>query len=298
MTQTTRSLALVDAFTDQPLRGNAAGVVESADGLTGEQMQQVASELQVSETAFVQSSGSADRRIRYFTPTTEVDLCGHATIAAHARLHSEGRISDGSHTVETNVATIAVEVHPSGLVWMEQDTPDIRSVEVEIETVSAALGLESSAVMTELPLARASTGVPFLIVPIRYLDNLGAITAESEAILEVAELAEAVGIYAFTFDTLESESTLHGRAFVPGLGIEEDPVTGTASGAVGAYLRRYEAFESMPDELRFEQGHYVDRPGIVRVSVDGEIRVGGNAVTAVDGEITIPEADSDDIIVA
>jgi PhzF family phenazine biosynthesis protein len=87
---------------------------------------------------------------------------------------------------------------------------------------------------------------------------------------------------------------------VPSLGIAEDPVTGTASGAVGGYLRHVDAFDGdEPDELRFEQGHFLDRPGHVRVRVEAEgVRVGGRATVALDGEIRIPDDGDDEIIEA
>jgi len=107
-------------------------------------------------------------------------------------------------------------------------------------------------------------------------------------------------VYAFTFDALDADSTLHGRAFVPSLGIAEDPVTGTASGAVGGYLRHVDAFDGdEPDEFRFEQGHFLDRPGRVRVRVEEDgVRVGGRASVALDGEMRIPDDEDDEILEA
>jgi len=105
----------------------------------------------------------------------------------------------------------------------------------------------------------------------------------------------------FTFDALDRESTLHGRAWVPGAGIDEDPVTGTASGAAGAYLEHFDAFDDdTPEEMVFEQGHFVDRPGRVRVrAADGcAPTVGGTAVATLDGDLSLPEADDDDILEA
>jgi PhzF family phenazine biosynthesis protein len=102
----TRRVLLVDAFTETALEGNAAGVVPDADGLSADQMQAVARELSVSETAFLQPSGEADRRVRYFTPEREIDLCGHATIGLHAALHADGEIDAGEHTLETAVGVL------------------------------------------------------------------------------------------------------------------------------------------------------------------------------------------------
>jgi len=292
-----RRALLVDAFTEEPLAGNPAGLVPEADGLSPVQMQAVAGELGASETAFLLPSGSADRRIRYFTPTTEVDLCGHATVASHAHLHDEGVLEAGSHTLETNVGVLEVEVEPDGRVWMTQGDPEVREVAVEPERVAGALGIDPAAMeVDDLPLAYASTGLPFLVVPVRLLSDLGGAEPDAEAVEAVAAEVDAVGIYAFTFDALEGGSTLHGRMWAPGAGVPEDPVTGTASGATGAYLRRFDAFDSMPEEMVFEQGDFVDRPGRVFVAVGERVRVGGYAATALDGELAVPEVGGDDII--
>lgn len=292
---------LVDAFTTEPFAGNAAGVVPDADGLTDAQMQAIADELGASETAFFRESDDADRRIRYFTPTTEVDLCGHATIASHAHLLEDGVVEPGTHSLDTNVGVLDVEIGEDGTVWMTQDAPEIREVELDYERLGDALGIDHAAledVGADLPLAVASTGLPFLVVPVNFLEHVSAMDPDFAAIEAITEEVEATGIYAFTFDALESDSTLHGRMFAPAAGVPEDPVTGTASGATGAYLREVEAFDGeFPEEMRFEQGHFVDRPGYVRVRIGEEVRVGGQAVTAFDGELRVPERDDDDEII-
>lgn len=304
--QTCRTL-LVDAFTDEPLAGNAAGVVPDADDLTADQMQAIARELSVSETAFVVESEDADRRVRYFTPTTEIDLCGHATVASHVHLLEADRIEPGTHTLETNVGVLDIEVEVDGTVWMTQDDPEIEPVDVEYERVGEALGIDPAAlrdVGEDLPLAVSSTGFPVLIVPVNFLEHVGGADPDMEAIEALGKSVGALGVYAFTFDAIEADSTLHGRMFAPAVGIPEDPVTGTASGSVAAYLDAYAAFDnedesgSFPDELRMEQGHFVDRPGYVRVRVDNEsgVRVGGRATTALDGSLVVPDAADDDII--
>ena len=324
--------ALVDAFTDEPLTGNTAGVVPDADGLGDDQMQAIARELAVSETAFLTDHPSADRQVRYFTPTTEVDLCGHATVAAHAYLRDRGRIDPGRHTLATNVGTLGIEVREE-TVWMTQNPPTVYERSVDYETLATALGVDTAAftgVGDALPVAYASTGLPFLIVPVSFLDDLGGVTPDDDVVRELADTHDAAGVYAFTFDTLTAEATLHGRCFVPGAGVPEDPVTGTASGACGAYLDHFGAFRGddpgaggattadgesgtttatdvsaetgTPAEMVFEQGHYLDRPGRVRVRVgagdDGAPAVGGRATTTFDGEVRVPENDDDEILEA
>jgi len=297
----TRRTLLVDAFAAEPLSGNAAGVVPEADGLTADQMRAIARELAVSETAFLLPSETADRRLRYFSPEQEVDLCGHATVAAHAHLREAGAIDEGEHTIETNVGILDVEVESDGSIWMTQEMPRVERVEVDYERLGNALGIDPAAlrdVGADAPVAVASTGLPFLIVPVNFLQNLGSADPNDGAVEAIADEHGVAGIYAFTFDALGADSTLHARAFAPSVGIAEDPATGTASGACGAYLREVGAFEDFPEEMVFEQGHFVDRPSEVRVRVAGDVRVGGRAVTSLDGRLAVPPAEEDDIVEA
>ncbi|MFC5970681.1 PhzF family phenazine biosynthesis protein [Halomarina salina] len=296
----TRRALLVDAFTEDPLTGNVAGLVPDAEGLDEAQMQAVARELDASETAFLTESDEADRGIRYFTPETEVSLCGHATIASHAFLHEDGRVDVGTHSLATNAGVIDVEVEADETVWMTQAPPETHEVDVSHEEVAAAIGVDLEALTdleSDLPLGWASTGLAFLCVPVTYLDALGEADPDMAAVESLCETVDATGVYAFTFDTIDPHATLHARMFAPGAGVPEDPVTGTASGAVTAYLREHEALDDFAD-LAFEQGHFVDRPGRVRVQADEEIRVGGRATISLDGELTIPDPEDEDIVVA
>jgi len=313
----TRRCLLVDAFATEPLAGNAAGVVPDAAGLDDAQMQAIARELNASETAFLTSSDEADRRIRYFTPTQEVDLCGHATVASHAWLAESGEIDDGTHTLETNVGVVEVTVD-EGSVWMTQDDAVVEAVDLDHGRVAEVLGADPATlrdVGADLPLATASTGLGYLVVPVNFLSALSELAPDFDAVAALTDELGVTGVYAFTFDTLDADSTLHGRSFVPLAGIPEDPVTGTASGAVAAYLRRHGALET-PDPVVCEQGHFLDRPGRVLVrtgygsdDVDGAgdpdaegivpaPEVGGHATVTLEGELRVPPSDDEGIIEA
>jgi len=301
----TRRACLVDAFTDEPLSGNAAGVIPDADGLSTAQMQAIAAELAASETAFVRSSPDADRQVEFFTPTQPVDLCGHATVASHALLYEDGEIDAGEHTIETTVGVLDIELIEDGTVWMTQSRPEVEPVEVDDERIAAALGVDVATlrdVGAELPFARATTGLPFLIIPINFLSSLSSVDPDFDAIASLSAEFDVTGVYVFTFDTLSAESTFHARMFAPAAGVNEDPVTGTASGACAAYLDESEAFDSPPEEFVIEQGHFIDRPGRVRARVTTDdrgrktVRVGGRAVTALDGRLVVPDDDDDEIL--
>ncbi|MFB6131542.1 MAG: PhzF family phenazine biosynthesis protein [Salinigranum sp.] len=298
----TRRALLVDAFTADPLAGNPAGVVPDAAGLASEQMRAIARELSVSETAFLtRTESAADRRVRYFTPREEVDLCGHATVACFAHLYADGALDAGSYGLETNVGVLDVEITPEGVVWLTGNAPSVDPVDLDYRRAGAALGIDPAAledVGADLPPAVASIGLPALVIPVNFLEHLGSASPDAEAVAELAEEHGAAGVYAFTFDALSADSTLHARFFAPGVGVREDPVTGTAAGACGAYLRHVGALDPTPEEMRFEQGHFVDRPGVVKVGVGESVRVGGRAVTALDGTIAVPDVEADDIIEA
>jgi trans-2,3-dihydro-3-hydroxyanthranilate isomerase len=306
----TRRTLLIDAFAAEPLAGNAAGVVPDADGLDAERMGAIARELSASETAFLTDDADADvdHRIRYFTPEQEVDLCGHATIASLVHLHDEGELDAGAGRLRTNAGVVDVEVTEDGVAWMGTGEPSVEVVDLDYERAGEALGIDPAALQdvgADLPAAVATVGLPFLIVPVNFLEHLGGAAPDMDAVEALAAEHGATGVYAFTFDALEAASTLHARMWAPGAGVPEDPVTGTASGACGAYLHAVDAFDDPPREMRFEQGHFVDRPGIVRVEVgsggdgDGDdVRVGGRAVTALDGSLVVPPADDDEILEA
>ncbi len=298
----TRRALLIDAFTTTPLEGNAAGLVPDADGLTHQQMQTIATELGASETAFLSASTTADRRIRYFTPTQEIELCGHATVASHAFLHQEGHIETGLHSLETNTGQIDIEIGEDDTVWMSQHDPEVRVIDADLGRFATALGVPRATLVdvgADIPVARADTGLAWLMVPVNFLEHIGNADPEMSAIKTLSDEYDVAGVYTFTFDTVETASTLHARAFAPATGVPEDPVTGTASGACGAYLREINAFaDALPEEMRFEQGHFLSRDGLVRVEIGDSVRVGGAATISLDGSIRVPTGESDDIIEA
>ena len=300
----TRRALLVDAFTTDPLSGTPAGLIPDADGLADEAMAAIARELNASETAFVLDADGDDasRRLRYFTPTGEIDRCGHATVAAGSWLAGAGELADGTHTLETNAGSIDVELD-DGVVRMANDNEasSVSEVDLGYDRVASAIGADPatlSDIGADLPLATASTGLEYLVVPVNFLAALSGLAPDFRAIAELSDELDVTGLYAFTFDALETDSTLHGRMFAPAVGIDEDPVTGTASGAVGAYLREVEAFDGeLPEEMVLEQGHFIDRPGRVRVRAQTDpVSIGGRAVTALEGTISVPEMGGDDII--
>jgi PhzF family phenazine biosynthesis protein len=284
-----RPVAVVDAFTDTPLAGSAAGVVPDAGDLSGNQMGAVARELAVDVTAFLGESEAADWQVRYYTPAAELDRDASAAVAAASYLRDAGELTDEA-SFETNAGPVTVAAGDDA-AWVHRPAPSVERVEADL----AALGVDRT---VDLPVAVADAGAPFLIVPLDYLSTLRRLDPGDAAVEEVCESVDAGGVYAFTFDTLSPGATVHGRVFPAQAGVPEASVGGAASAAVAAYLREAGAFDdAFPEEVVCEGGHVLDRPGTARVRLD-PVRVGGKATTALEGTVRVPEPDEDGILEA
>lgn len=294
----------VDAFTSEPFAGNPAGVVTDADGLGEEEMQKIAREINISETAFVfePDNSLADFKLRFFTPSEEVPLCGHATVAAFHALAEEGRINRDSRIAalkqQTGAGILQVEIRfadnkPEKII-MAQNLPKFFNPRLSRSAIAKILNIKEKQ-LGSLPLEIVSTGLPFLIVPIHKLSTIENMIPDFETMKNFCSKRKIAGFYVFTFETVKKVSALHARCFAPAAGINEDPVTGTASGAVASYLIKHEAIDIKPTvEITCEQGHEMSRPGEVFVTIEtsdekiSSVKVGGRAVTVLNGEVLIP----------
>lgn len=296
---------LVDAFTDEPLSGVATGVVPDAEGLSSRQLQAIAAEVGAGETAFVRPSVDGECRVRTFTPTGERERSTDAIIAAYAHRYAAGEVDAGSYVVDTANGPVDVEVEADGTVWVGQPVETLRTVDLDYDRVGAALGIDPATlrdVGADLPSAVASVGEAVLLVPVNFLSSLSGAAPDRDAIMALSETYNVAGVYGFTFDTLSAEATVHARVFTGGGGRERTlgPLdTARAAGACAAYLQGADAFDDPPAETVIEQGHFRDRAGRVHVRAgDSPVLVGGRAVTALDGELVVPETDDDDILEA
>lgn len=279
----------VDAFTSIPFCGNPAGVVLDADDLTDEEMQLIAREMNYSETAFIMKSKVADFKVRFFSPKREVDLCGHVTIAAFSILAREGRILNEVTRQETKAGILPVHIR-NKIIMMTQAKPVFKKVDVDKEVIASALGIQSTEINRNLPMEVVSTGLFSLLVPIQKIKIVQEMNPNFAKVERICKKLGVGSIFVFTFETIEPECMVHARCFAPLYGINEDPVTGTASGALGAYLVKH---KSSPTSLILEQGYEVGRPGKVLVEIaknmkDGkieEVMVGGRAIEVFSGEI-------------
>ncbi|HHH78105.1 MAG TPA: PhzF family phenazine biosynthesis protein [Thermoplasmatales archaeon] len=275
---------IVNAFTDRPLKGNPAGVVLDADDLEDYEMQNIAAELKCSETAFVMGSRKADLKIRFFSPLREVDLCGHATIASFHTMTEMGLMRKNKLTMETKSGVLGVEIRDDG-VFMEQSNPVFREVNIDRGEIADALNIDESG-LSDLPVEAVSTGLFSLNVPVKHLKTMKEMEPDFEMLKRMCEKIGVGSLFAFTFETLNRDCLVHTRCFAPLYGVNEDPVTGTANGALGAYLKKHGLLKS--DVYKSEQGYEMGREGTVAVDVSGDaVKVGGKAYIVMQGTLEV-----------
>lgn len=292
----------VDAFTKERFSGNAAGVVTNADGLTDADMQRIARELNNSETAFIFSSDSAeyDVHIRYFTPTTEVPICGHATIAAHYARAVELGLGTTRVYSKTCAGILPVDI------IQEDDDYKIIMTQGEIsfglvidgqtqETLLTALGITEMDLLETHPIQVVSTGHSKVMIGINDETLLHALTPDYSQLKQLSEVIDCNGYYVYTLNPEGDDPLVHGRMFAPAIGINEDPVTGNANGPLGAYLVNYGliSHDGLTAKYNAVQGEAIGRAGTIEVTVNimlekpVQVTVAGSAVIVFKAEIEV-----------
>jgi PhzF family phenazine biosynthesis protein len=269
-----------DAFTVYPDRGNPAGIVLDAQGLSDAQMQSIAAQVGYNETAFLLPAQQADWHFRFFSPAQEVDLCGHATIAGFCALYDNQRLTKSDLLLQTRVGNLPISVEilqDRAHIWMTQSAPRFVPFEGDHAALAASIGLQPDDLVGDLPIVYGSTGVWTLIVPVKGLDAMRRMSPHNASFPAVLEQMPRASIHPICFEVVDAAADMHARHFSsPYSGTVEDAVTGTASGVMGAYYNRYVARKEL---LLVEQGLEIERDGRVLVEVNADtVRIRGTAV--------------------
>ncbi|RUT29113.1 PhzF family phenazine biosynthesis protein [Paenibacillus zeisoli] len=273
----------LNAFAKGEQGGNPAGVVLKNDlSLDVAEMQFIAKELGYSETAFMEKSLLADYIIRYFTPVSEVDLCGHATIAAFGLMHSLGLAKEEtSYTIETKAGILDVDISSGGLVYLSQALPQFLE-RISCEEIAPSLGIDAKNLETGLPIQIVSTGLRDILIPIRSRKLLNEVQPNFDSITAISEKYDVIGYHLFTMDTPDGAAA-ECRNFAPLYDIPEESATGTSNGALLSYLYHHGKRSLREvEQVVFRQGYSMDCPSEIkaglRLSESGEINqvlVGG-----------------------
>lgn len=292
---------ILDVFTEQPFGGNQLAVFPDATDVPEALLQSIARELNFSETVYVYPprDEANTARLRIFTPGAEVPFAGHPIVGATYALDADVPGDDDFvFEVESGHIRVQRQRAEDGTLLqatMQQHRPVFLAETPRVELVADALGLKARDILiTGLPCEVVSTGLPFHVVPV---GSLAAIRNMAPHLPRMRELGEQLGVsdvYAFCFDTVDPDATVHARMFAPSYGIPEDAATGSAAGCLGAYVVRNRAVPAARlTRLIVEQGLELGRPSRLHVEVESEqerivgVRVGGSAVTVGHGEMTL-----------
>lgn len=299
--------SIVDAFAEVPYRGNAAGVVLDADELTDEQMQLIAREINASETAFLSRLNDLHRapRLRWFTPTTEVRFCGHATLAAAHALFDQGRLvnemsaPDVTLQFETAVGELRVvpewlpEPYDRPMWWLSVPSPGIQPAPINPVRTCQLLGISDRALDDGFPFVRTTEND--LIVMVEQYQTLLDVQPDFRELGRWCERHELRGICVATTNTLAESIDVQCRFFAPVVGVNEDPVTGSLHGPLAVYLvvNEHVGRSGNRAAVNSAQGVPGGRAGLVRVLVEGTSRgyqaaVGGVCFTTFSGQMVVP----------
>ncbi len=285
---------LVDVFTETPFGGNQLAVFPEADDLDTATMQQIARELNLSESAFVfpPKDRNHDAHLRIFTPAMEMPMAGHPTVGTAFVLRQIGRLDPVCKAVfEEGVGPIPVELVADGSVIMQQPVSQFGAVFEDRALVAELLSISADDLLPGYPVQAVSSGVPFLYVPLKTLDALGRAKVRLDLWEKHLKDSEAPSIFAFTPDT--DKATVRSRMFAPIMGITEDPATGAASGPLGAYLVNYGLAED-PENIISLQGVEMGRPSQINIRITQDaagaingVYIGGQSVYMGEGKLIL-----------
>jgi trans-2,3-dihydro-3-hydroxyanthranilate isomerase len=288
-------LYLVDVFAEEKYAGNQLAVVRGAGMLSSERMLEIANEMHFSETTFVLSdekrNGGYD--VRIFTPSTEVPFAGHPTLGtAYVIKHFIIKEDVGSLVLNLKVGQIEVCFEKAKenqeVVWMKQMTPTF-SRTFSVARLAAVLNLEETDFDRKYPIQEVSTGLPFIIVPLKSLDAVRRARINMGRLLELAKEVQA-GILVFCPETFKEEIDLNVRVFADLFGVPEDPATGSANGCLAGYLSHHCYFGTDRVNVRVEQGYEVRRPSLLLLKAENkeakiDVYVGGKVFLVARGKL-------------
>lgn len=293
---------VTNSFTRSGRGGNPAGVVYlGTERFKDEYMQRVAKELGFSETAFITDSDcdDYDYSVRFFTPTEEVDLCGHATLASFfilSRLKCMER--NDKETIElkqnTKSGILRVELKYNknilDYIIMEQDIPSFYD-EPDDKRLSQIFGIDESDIgYDNLKPLICSTGLKDIIMPVNSIDKLRSMEIDFEDLTNYSNELGVVGVHAFTFIDKDNR-IVECRNFAPAYGIDEESATGTSNGALGAYLVKNDVYQENNIDITCIQGVSMNKESEISVNVIArdniEVMVGGKVTLIDEGYIKL-----------
>ncbi|MFB8789011.1 MAG: PhzF family phenazine biosynthesis protein [Potamolinea sp.] len=286
---------IVDVFAVEKYTGNQLAVFTDAADLSEAQMQRIAKEINYSETTFITSkdirNGGYD--VRIFTPNKELPFAGHPTLGTAYIIQRE-IIQEAVENVNLNLQVGQIPVSwdntddAGEVLWMRQNPPTFHQI-LDANALAPVLSLDVNEIDSRFPIQEVSTGIPFIVVPLKTHTSLKRIKINKDKYFELVKNTESKEILVFCPETYASENNLSVRVFAEYLGVPEDPATGSANGCLAGYLVNYSYFGDKSIDVRVEQGYEIGRPSLLllRAREKGdniEVSVGGKVVMVAKGE--------------
>jgi trans-2,3-dihydro-3-hydroxyanthranilate isomerase len=291
----------VDVFTDRIFGGNPLAVFPDGGDLTSEEMQSIAREMNLSETTFLlpPTQPGCVAKVRIFTPGVELPFAGHPTVGTAYVLSTLGRLPAGllEISLEEGIGPVSVRIEGDqdnpDFIWMKHPAASFGPALPDRRSIAAAFALDEADLLADKPICVGTTGLPFLYVPLRDPEIVDRVVLDSNALLNIHGAAEGRGIFLFAPDPATGPNHVYSRMLGVGVGVHEDPATGSASGPLGAYLVR-EGIVPEADDVRIvsQQGTKMGRQSWVHIRLtragdDWGIEVGGSVVPVLTGELHI-----------
>ncbi len=284
-------LYIADSFTNKIFSGNQAGVVlleEDESFPEYSLMRSIAAELKHSETAFIKRLNESAFRLRYFTPEGEVDLCGHATVAAFTILRNEKGVAAGRYIAQTAAGELDVSLE-ADVTWLKM--PEARLIKElsaeESEEVYKAYGLSPYNSAEALKPCVVSSGLTDILLPVKDRETLFKALQSREKVIEISKKHSVVGVHIYC-PVLSGGVTALCRNFAPLFGINEEAATGTSNAGLTYYLHNAGLIKTNESNL-FIQGESMGKPSQIRSRIDqgGSVWIGGGAVVSVEGSLRL-----------
>ncbi|MCD6494001.1 MAG: PhzF family phenazine biosynthesis protein [Archaeoglobaceae archaeon] len=280
---------IVDVFAEKKYTGNQLAVFRNAGMLSDEQMQEIAREMNYSETTFILSEkweNGCD--VRIFTPEREVPFAGHPTLGTAYVIQRE-IIRKPIKTIILNLKIGQIPVtRENDILWMRQKPP-VFGKTLESNRIAQVLNIDKKDI-DRFPIQEVSTGLPFIVVPLKSLDALKRVQIDKERYFKLIEGLDAKAILVFCPETYNNRNHLNARVFADFYGVSEDPATGSANGCLAAYLVKHRYFDTNNIDIRVEQGYEIKRPSLLFLKAeekengDIDVMVGGKVVMVARGE--------------
>jgi trans-2,3-dihydro-3-hydroxyanthranilate isomerase len=289
-----RRFYIVDVFAETRYAGNQLAVFRDARGLSDEEMQTIAREMNFSETTFVLSDAEREGGydVRIFTPGCEVPFAGHPTLGTAYVIRREIIRKDVEQVnLNLKVGQIPVtfgQAPDRDVVWMRQKAPEFGPT-IDSAQVAAVLGLDERNIDARFPVREVSTGMWFVVAPLVNLEAVKRARIAPDKGPAFFEDRHGKGILVFCPETYGKQNNLNVRVFVPFYGIEEDPATGSGNGCLASYLVQHRYFGGSQVDVCVEQGYEIGRPSLLYLRAEErsgaiDVNVGGKVVMIAKGQ--------------